>query len=405
MAGNTGASVRAYSTGGVTVTHNTTDEGMYYDTPANEVAYAMSVMRTADNRYFTIYHSEPRKTPGMGYPGDSIKTGIHSGAFDYMMPSDKDFRLYGHPTDKVSMLYSPEAHGVEGWGGAGNPMVVKGRGSDSHYYMFFVAVIDDDHDHDLNEADFRHYLCLARSLNMRDWELGVDISGQRVVWKPFRVNSPLADRRPYPLRDAKGKYVRSQVATRCELSQGLLGSISFYKGTYYFLYTALAPDGESYLYCRTMAAGRIAQGLWSPEKRVSGEPLMYGTLVKVAKAHGMDKWSVFYLGYKLVDGRPVGDLMLQYTENMKVVGTGGISSLRLYDSWVDGVAVSKDHYLGLEKGAAKAQLYFMIDEYGNLAVPDNEDQSCKRGGMVYWTDCAPSIMGAKVYRAGWDVSR
>ncbi|MHB1456881.1 MAG: hypothetical protein ACYC0V_08215 [Armatimonadota bacterium] len=405
MAGSANASARSYITGGLTVTHDTADEGMYYDTPAIEVAYAMSVMRTTGNQYFTIYHSEPRKTPGMGYPGDSIKTGIHSGIFDYKMPADKDFRFYGHPTDKRSMLYSPELHGVEGWGGAGNPMVVKGRGDDPYYYMFFVAVDDDDQDHDLSEADFRHYLCQGRSLNMKDWELRVDVSGRDVVWKPFKEDSPLADRRPYPLKDTKGQYVRSQVATKCELSQGLLGSISYHKGTYYFFYTALSSDGESYLYCRTMAEGKIGQGLWSPEKRVSSEPLMYGTLIKAGKAHGMDRWAVFYLGYKLVDGKPVGDLMLQYTENMKPIGDGGISSLRFYDSWVDGVAVSKDHYLGLEKGAAKAQLYFMIDEYGNLTVPDKEDQSYKRGGMVFWTDCVPSIIGAKVYRAGWDVSR
>ena len=399
------ADVRSYTTGGVTVTHNTIDEGMYYDTPAYEVAYALSVMRTSDNRYFTIYHSEPKKTQRMNYPGDSIKTAISSGAFNYVMPSDKDYRFYGHPTDKQSILYSAESYGIEGWGGAGNPMVVKGRGPDPYYYMFFVAVADDNRDHDFREADFRHCLCQGRSLNMRDWELKVETPDKGVTWKPFRSDSPMADRRPYILKDTKGNAVCSQVAAKCELTQGLLGSISYYKNTYYFFYTALASDGKSYLFCRTAVADKISEGLWSPEKRVSSEPLMYGTLIKVAKAHGMNKWAVFYLGYKLVDGKPVGDLMLQYTENMKVIGDGGISSLCFYDSWVDGVGISKDHYLGLEKGAAKAQLYFMIDEYGNLTVPDKEDQSYKRGGMVFWTDCVPSIIGAKVYRAGWDVSK
>jgi hypothetical protein len=120
----------------------------------------------------------------------------------------------------------------------------------------------------------------------------------------------------------------------------------------------------------------------------------------------MDRWAVFYNGYKLVNGKPIGDLMVQYTENMKVIGAGGISSLRLYDSWMPGdIPVCNDHYLGLQNGAAKAQHYFMIDEYGNLTVPAQEDQSYKRGGMIFWTDCVPSIIGGKVYRAGWSVSK
>lgn len=127
------ATVRSYSTGGVIVSHNTADEGRYYDTPACEVAYALSVLHTADNKYVTIYHSEPKKTPCKGYPGDSMKTAIAPGAFEYVMPADKDFRFYNHLTDTLSVLYSPEAHGPEGWGGAGNPMVVKGAGEDSFY--------------------------------------------------------------------------------------------------------------------------------------------------------------------------------------------------------------------------------------------------------------------------------
>jgi hypothetical protein len=126
----------------------------------------------------------------------------------------------------------------------------------------------------------------------------------------------------------------------------------------------------------------------------------------VAKAHGMDKWAVFYNGYRMADGRLKCDLMLQYTENMNVVGPGGISSLRFYDSWIGELAANKDKYLGLASGGTPgAQLYFMIDEYGNLTVPAQEDQSYRRGGMVFWTNFTGTVYGDDVYRAGWDVSK
>jgi len=400
------AAVRSYATGGVTVSHDRADEGRYYDTPATEVAYALSVLRTADDKYVTIYHSEPKKTPGQGYPGDAIKTAIEPGVFTCVMPADKDFRFYNDVTDKLSVLYSPEAHGPEGWGGAGNPMVVKGAGRDPYYYMFFVAVSDDDRDRDLQEADFRHYLCQGRSLNLKDWELRTGLSGQGPVWRPFRADAPVDERRPYLLKDATGQPIRSHVAAKFEDTQGLLGSICRIKETCYFFYTCPDSDGNTYLFVRTLAAQDLGQGWWSAPERVSSEPLMRGTLVKAAKAHDMDKWAVFYSGYKEVDGKLVGDLMLQYTENMKVIGPGGISDLRFYDYWKQGHAVSQDRYLGLVSGATPgAQFYFMIDDCGNPTVPSQEDQSYRRGGMVFWTNFTGSVYGDDVYRAGWDVKQ
>jgi hypothetical protein len=400
------ATVRSYATGGVTVSHHTGDEGRYYDTPANEVAYALSVLRTADDRYVTIYHSEPKKTPGQGYPGDAVKTAIEPGAFTYMMPADKDFRFYNDVTDKLSVLYSPEAHGPEGWGGAGNPMVVKGAGRDPYYYMFFVAVTDDDRDRDLQEADFRHYLCQGRLLNLRDWELRTGLTSQGPVWRPFRADAPVEERRPYLLKDTTGQPIRSHVAAKFEDTQGLLGSICRDQDTYYFFYTCPDPDGSTYLFVRTLAAQDLGGGSWSAPERVSSDPLMRGTLVKVAKAHGMDRWAVFYNGYKEVGGKLVGDLMLQYTERLIVVGPGGISELRFYDYWRQGHAVSRDKYLGLASGTTPgAQFYFMIDDCGNLTVASQEDQSYRRGGFVFWTSFTGSVYGDDVYRAGWDVTR
>ncbi|MHB8974808.1 MAG: hypothetical protein ACYC3X_30600 [Pirellulaceae bacterium] len=44
-----------------------------------------------------------------------------------------------------------------------------------------------------------------------------------------------------------------------------------------------------------------------------------------------------------------------------------------------------------------------MDDDGNLAVPSQEDQSYRRGGLVFWTSFTGSVYGDDVYRAGWDV--
>ncbi|MHC4123185.1 MAG: hypothetical protein ACYSSI_06395, partial [Planctomycetota bacterium] len=52
------AAVRTYSTanGQLTVTHNTSDEGLYYDTDPNEIAKNVQIINTGPNTYQTIYH-------------------------------------------------------------------------------------------------------------------------------------------------------------------------------------------------------------------------------------------------------------------------------------------------------------------------------------------------------------
>lgn len=96
--------------------------------------------------------------------------------------------------------------------------------------------------------------------------------------------------------------------------------------------------------------------------------------------------------------------MLQSTQNVSVVGAGEVSSLTFYTLYVGASGLS-DKYLGLGTGTGTgyAQHYLMTNEHGNLEGPAQEPQGASRGGMVTWTDPYPSIWGAKVYRAGWDV--
>ncbi len=172
------ADVRTFTTGGLTISHNNADEGLYFATSPDQVAYNVQIIRTEHDTYYTIAHTEPRKPAELHYPGDAIKTAFASGPFTYTMPPNLDYRLYGTPTDTESLLYSPEAHGILGWGGTGNPMVVKGKPGDDYFYAFFLAVADDDRDRELEEPDFRHYICQARTLDMLHWELRTEVDGQ-----------------------------------------------------------------------------------------------------------------------------------------------------------------------------------------------------------------------------------
>ncbi|MHB9037255.1 MAG: hypothetical protein ACYC64_11370 [Armatimonadota bacterium] len=396
------AGVRTYTTNGLTVTHDTADEGMYFDSQPNELAYNVQIMRADNDTYYTIFHSEPNKPAKKHYPGDSIKTGIQTGDFTYSMP-DIGFRLYGHPTDSQSIMYSPEDYGTNGWGGAGNPMLVKGRSGDKYYYAFFIAVTDDDHDRDINEADFRHYLCQARSLDMLNWELRTEIDGVS-AWKPFNSTVPMEWRRARTIQDVDGNTIRGLRATAMSGTQGLIGSICYCNDKYYYFYTDVDADGNTGLYVRT-CADLTRENAWSAAQKVA-DKLMLGMIVRVAKARGLNRWAVLYNGYKAAK---VQDLMLQYTSNMNVVGPGGISDIKFYNEFVflEGYNYGiSDKYLGLASGTdCFAQHYFMTDEYGNLAVPNQECQDYTRGGMVTWSAFTSSIYGDNVYRASWNVSQ
>ncbi len=398
------ADLRSYTTNGLTVSHDAADEGVYYNTPENEAAYNVQIMRSGHQNYFTMFHSEPNKPVGLRCPGDSIKSGTYSGPFNYTMPGNIGFRLYGHPTDKESILYSADGHGLDAWSGTGNPMLVKGPKGDKYFYVFFMAVTDDNRDRDTDDADYRHYLCMARSLDMINWELRTTIKGTP-CWKPFGLDVPDEWRRPRPVGDVNGNLIRSVRAAKKPDTQGLIGSICYYNGKYHYFYTDVDTHGLTYLYLST-SSDFTREKAWSVPVKVSEAIKQTGTLIRVAKAYGIDRWVALYNGYRN-NGEDTlhGDLMIQYSQNMSLTGKGGLSSIKYFDRYLNGCGLS-DKYLGLSSGSGVyAQHYFMTDEYGNLTIPDTEDSvAMHRGGMLTWTDIR-SVYGDKVYRAGWDVTR
>jgi hypothetical protein len=389
----------SFSSGGVSVSHNTLDEGMLYDTPDTEVAYNVQILRYHQNEldhYAVIYHSEPRKTVGAGYPGDSIKCGLQSVPFNYTLPSSV-FCIWNHLTDVDSLLYGPEAYGLAGWGGAGNPMTVKGRSGDPYYYTFFIIVADDDRNR--TGDDFRHYLGQARTTNFAQWQIRIDDHGVD-TWSDFYLGAPDETIRPKVLHDTSGQPICSKLATSKGDTQGLIGSICYVNSVYYHFYTDRTASGETHLYYRT-ASNLSAVNAWSTETLCNSENLANGTVIRVAKAHLMDKWAILYNGYRLQNSQPVSDLMLQYTNDLAL----NFSSIQFFESlWAGTLGMDTHHALGLSLGSAKAQHFWLTDEFGNLTVPDAEAQDYTRGGLVIWTDLGSQVYGAKVYRAGWDVS-
>ena len=316
-----GDDVRTYSTGGLTISHAAKDEGMYFDTPAGQANQA---------RYATIYHSEPRNK-GIGKPGDSIRIGYSDGPFTYAMPGNCQYRLWGVQDDPKSMLFSPDVGGLEGWRGTGNPMMVKGLPGDDYYYIFFLAVADDNSDKNVQENDWRHVLLQARTKDFVHVDLRTDVNGA-ACWKPFNDSVSTQWRRPAPLMDVEGKRVCNRIGRKQGHTQGQIGSVCMYNNTYYFFYTEIDSDNKTYLFYRTCANIATLENAWSPARRVSNEALMEGACIRVARAPGINKWVVLYNGYTDLqrNNHFRQDLMLQVTQDMTVRGKGGLSSLKFF---------------------------------------------------------------------------
>jgi hypothetical protein len=394
-------SVTSFNTGGLVVSHNPADEGVYFDTPSSQVAYNVQIMKTPADTYYTIFHSEPRGKPA-GYPGDSVKTGTMKGDFTYRMPDNIAFRLWGAQDDRSSLMYSPVRTDVEGWSGAGNPLAIRGKPGDNRYYVFFISVSPLDGNR--YGKNIIHNLCEARTTDFTHFELRTKIAG-KLTWKPYDDTVPAEWRRPEPVWDIHGNRIIGRTPVAMDKTQGLIGSICRVNGIYHFFYADVDSDHKTYLFHRTAVdIGTLDPKIagWTEAVKVSG-PLMTGMLIRVAKARNMDRWVCLYNGYREVNGQLRQDLFLQYTENLRITGPGGISSITFFDRMVGDLGVSK-YYLGLASGGGVfAQHYFLTDEYGNLTVPSQESDDRSRGGMLTWADFSAGIMGDKVYRAGWEV--
>jgi hypothetical protein len=346
-----------FETSGIFVCYEN-DESVFYATPENEVAYSVQTIHDGD-KFYTIYHSEPRthyKT------GDAVKSGVHQGPYAFTMPPH-DFRLWGPEDDPASLMASTSV------GGAANPIAISGLPGDPYFYVFFLGVNDDEQTRDRARSHWRHYLLEARTRDFVSFDLMTDAG-----WAPF---SP--DVRPAPVRDTAGAIIRSNSARVLGHTQGLIGSISFVNGRYYFFYFDYGPEGDQVnLYLRTSAD--LRHDRWSSEKRVS--PAIGLGMVRVAKAWNLDRWAVMYGCYV---GK-IQDICVQYTRNLNVYGPGGLSDLHL---------TSSEFALGLARdGRARsyAQPYWLTDRWGNLDSPDSN------GGMeFYWTDMTRSQCRARPY--------
>lgn len=387
-----------YFTNGIRICHNAANEAAYLSVPNANVAYNISTVRDG-NTYYTVYHSEHK---GAVAPegGDSIQSGVTTGTYTGLMPAH-DFRLWGNDiTDSTLAWYSIDAAGnrVSGPGGGGNPIVISGLPGDPYFYVFFLGVADDDRDRIRGEADWRHYLIQARTQNFITYDLKTD-SG----WKPF--STATADTiRPAILTDAAGAALRSNAPKAMGSTQGLIGSMSYVNGTYHFFYGDYTPDGLSYsIYHRTTT--NLATGAWSaPEVLFArGTDPKNRTMVRIAKAEGMDRWLVLYGCYvTMLDGIQRQDVCLQYTNNLNVTGQGGLSSLSLTPNFA----------LGFSDLASRsfAQPNLLTDRWGNQAHVNSAVDT----GEFYWSDYLPSqcsadprpgcpVYGGDVLRGGWNV--
>jgi hypothetical protein len=388
---------RCYPTAGgqQSVRHAAKDEGLYFDVPTNEVAYNVQILRLGAEGYATVYHGEPRKTPGK--PGDSIKAALAPGACGFTMPAARWFAVHSDPHDTLSALYSPP----DAWGGAGNPMVVRGLADDPFYYVFFLSVVDDNHD--WKGTDFRHVLCMARTRDFRQYELLAEVEG-RIEWKPYRADAPAAWRRPWVLRDETGERICSRFATDMYRTQGLIGSICFHDGHYHLFYTDRDSDGKTYLFVRrTPSLVNLANGrtTWAAATRLSG-PLPVGIIIRVAKARDGARWAALYNGYRAGAGTGA-DLCLQYTGDLSLTGPQGLAGLRWFDVGSES-PVNKAVWLGLQSGGGNfSQHYFVTDPLGNLTVTEQDDQSPDVGGLLTWADFTRGVYGGRVYWAKWQI--
>ncbi len=366
-----------HETGGLTVCADLTDVSMFFDTPNSEVAYNIELIRI-DGGYATVYHAEVQ---GSLRAGDSIKAGSSPGGYRFTLPSHS-MQFGGLETRPTDLL---DADGI---GGGANPMTVAGRHGDPNLYIFFLGVSDDAKRRDFRGADWRHYLLLARTRDFKSIEL-LSTSG----WQP-------TDKHPEPtaLSDSSGTIIRSDVAQGVWNTQGLIGSISYVSGTYYYFYDDFSNDGAgSALYLRTTSD--LVNSKWSPPVKVltlNGFPM-----IRVGKLPGRDRWAVLYN----CDRNGRSDVCIQITQNLSIFGEGGISHLDLSPAFALGLS-------NLQPSQVVGQPNWLTDRWGNVAFV--RGRTGRNGGEVYWSNFAPStcasnprplcpVAGAKVYRIGWYV--
>lgn len=389
---------QCYITNGVHVCHNPADESVFYNTPSDQVAYNVQTLKLAD-KYVTIYHGEPYGKP-VGSSGDSIKSALSIYPYTYSMPTN-NYVIHGLTSDFASVLYSDTGSIYTSMGGAANPVTVAGRywAGDQYYYTFFIGVIDDDGDRVAGENDYRHHLYIARTLDFQKYDIKTGESN----WIPFSrsyCDEHVGQCRPATQKDSDGNLIVGSKPNQPDLLQGLFGSIVILNQKYYYFYNDFDPGTNNYyLFYRT---NLDLNQSWSPPTKIISTPFMEGAMVRIAKAQNMDRWVMLYHCKNAIGAL---DLCLQYTENLNIIGPGGLSSLQINSNG------NADGYnLGLrgsgEQYDSFGQPYWMTDKDGNLTSPDTEVGQ-PRGGEIRWLDYVENgqikVWGGKVWRAGWNI--
>ena len=324
------------------------------------------------------------------------------------------------------MTFKPQPAVNEG-DASGSAMMVAGRdwAGDPYYAILTTAT-------EPVEGGHRRVLVQARTYDFQGLDLRIEAE-PGTAWMPFggqrqadeeRGRRRRASRRaeampkPAPVLDEAGKAITGNCAAPGFEARGLSGSISMVDRLYHYFYTDVlptdcgAPVGKRRmgLYLRT-SRDPLAERTWTaPVTLLEGLPA--DTLVRVAKARGMDRWAVAYSCSRpvTVSGGPIADVCLHYTADLS---PGSISALTLFSDPV--AAGHSTAYLGLRSGGdalgrvTRDGFGWMTDRYGNLETPSIYPD---KAGFLTWLDRrapradggdASSLYGRPVFWATWSV--
>lgn len=307
--------------------------------------------------------------------------------------------------------------------GARNPIIVAGRdwAGDEYYYVFLLATVP-------TEDGNRHVLLQARTFDF----VRFDIRGRTndgLAWTPFMPETEGKRRRrgrssnpetpsPTAVLDESGKSIIGNCPGQGFDTHGLVGSVSVVDQVYHYFYTDIVPTdcGEPRdkqrvgLYLRT-SRDLTADRVWSIARTVAA-PMSAETLIRVAKAKGLDRWAVSYTCIRPANAAsgPVADLCVQYTTDLSI---GSLAALKWFSEPVS--AGRSTHYLALQSGGdgsgqySRVQHFWMTDRYGNLDTPSSH---ANKAGFLTWLDpLAPRsdgtetsvLYGRPVYWGSWSV--
>uniref|UniRef100_UPI0014045E60 hypothetical protein n=1 Tax=Methylobacterium segetis TaxID=2488750 RepID=UPI0014045E60 len=317
---------------------------------------------------------------------------------------------------------------------ARDPVVVTGRNwaGDEYYYVFLLATAATE------AGSLRRVQIQARTYDFERFDIRGRGEDGNPAWVPFQPEAETGRRTrrargraaardgardgdnpsPAAVLDEAGKPIYGNCPGRGFDTQGLVGSISVVDQTYHWFYTDVIPAdcNEPVLKRRTALYLRTSRDLtvdrvWSAPRTVA-EPLPAASLVRVAKAKGMDRWAVAYACNRPANapGGPVSDLCVQYTADLSI---GALAGLTWYAEPV--AAMRSAAYLGLRSGGdgsgryGRTHHFWMTDRYGNLDTPTSFST---KAGFLTWLDRlapredgtdASTVYGRPTYWATWSV--